>query len=151
MKQFMQGKTRLRVVLTSAIVMVAMAVPLLSTQVTGGTAFAATSTFKSDACAGLGSVDASQGCGTGNAGVNSIISDVVNVISMIAGALAVIFIIISGIRYMTSGGDSGKVAGAKSALIYAIIGLAVAGLAQVIVHDVITTGSNALTPVPKKK
>jgi hypothetical protein len=52
-------------------------------------------------------------------------------------------IIISGIRYMTSGGDSNKVSAAKSALIYALIGIAVAGAAQLLVHFALSEGVNA--------
>jgi hypothetical protein len=49
------------------------------------------------------------------------------------GAVCVIFIIIGGIKYATSGGDSEKVKKAKDTLLYAIIGLAIALLASVIV------------------
>ena len=46
-------------------------------------------------------------------------------------------IIVSAFKYITSGGDSNKVASAKSSLIYAIIGLVIVGLAQFIVNFVI--------------
>jgi hypothetical protein len=45
----------------------------------------------------------------------------------------VIFIIIGGIRYATSGGDSDKVKKAKDTLLYALIGLGISLLANVIV------------------
>jgi hypothetical protein len=41
------------------------------------------------------------------------------------------------LRYITSGGDSTKVSGAKNTLIYAIIGLIIVALAQLIVHFVL--------------
>jgi hypothetical protein len=46
-------------------------------------------------------------------------------------------VIISGFKYVTSGGDPQKVSGAKSTLIYAIVGLIVVALAQILVHFVL--------------
>jgi len=57
-------------------------------------------------------------------------------LSVIVGVAAVIMIILSGLRYITSGGDASKVGAAKSSLIYALIGLVIVALAQVIVHFV---------------
>ena len=71
------------------------------------------------------------------------ISSVVGLLSIIVGAAAVIMIIVSGLRYITSGGDSGKVAGAKNALIYALVGVAVAALAQLMVHFVLSKAGTA--------
>lgn len=44
---------------------------------------------------------------------------------LLAGVAAVFFIIISGIKFITSGGDQIKVAQAKQSITYALIGLAV--------------------------
>ncbi|MDR2524316.1 MAG: pilin [Candidatus Nomurabacteria bacterium] len=57
------------------------------------------------------------------------------------GIICVVFIIIGGIKYATSGGDSEKVKSAKNTLLYAIIGLAVALLAYLIVNLVTSTMS----------
>lgn len=70
-------------------------------------------------------------------GVNKTIKTVVNLLSYFAGVLAVIMIIVAGFRYITSGGSSDGVSAAKSTLIYAVIGLAVAALAQIIVQFVL--------------
>jgi hypothetical protein len=59
------------------------------------------------------------------------------------GAVCVIFIIIGGLKYATSGGDPEKVKSAKNTLLYALIGLAIAILAGVIVSLVV----NALVDV----
>ncbi|HET7060360.1 MAG TPA: pilin [Candidatus Saccharimonadales bacterium] len=91
-----------------------------------------------DACNGLNQVGGT-GCGGGQAGITNILSGVVTIISYIAGIIAVIMIIVSGMRYMTSGGDSTKVSAAKTALIYALIGLAVTGLTQILIHLVLST------------
>src|SRR6218665_1995225 len=60
---------------------------------------------------------------------NDIIGNVVNILIYITGALAVIMIVVAGLFYVTSAGDSGKVARAKNTMMYAIIGLVVAFLA----------------------
>lgn len=66
--------------------------------------------------------------------VKSAFASIVQILSFVVGAVAIIMIIVSGFRYITSGGDSAKVGTAKSALIYALVGIAVAALAQVLVH-----------------
>jgi hypothetical protein len=76
-------------------------------------------------------------------GVDKIVNTIVNILSYVAGAAAIIMIIYSGFKYITSGGDSGKVSAAKNALIYAVIGIAVAVLAQLIVRFVITQATSA--------
>jgi uncharacterized membrane protein YuzA (DUF378 family) len=70
-------------------------------------------------------------------GVNNAIKAIVQILSIIVGIAAIIAIIVSGLRYITSGGEAGKVSAAKSALMYALIGVAIAALAQVLVHFVL--------------
>lgn len=67
-----------------------------------------------------------------------VIQNLVNFAIAFVGALAVIFIIISGIRYITSGGDPKQVEGAKKTMMYAIIGLIVVILSFFIVNFVAT-------------
>lgn len=69
--------------------------------------------------------------------VNRLIGRVINILSIIVGIVAVIMIIIYGLRFITSGGDSNAVAAARNGLIYAFVGLAVAAFAQLIVKFVI--------------
>lgn len=75
-------------------------------------------------------------------GIKTVAGKIVNIISIIVGVISIIFIIYGGFRYITSGGDSGKVGNAKNTLIYAVIGLVVVALAQVIVNVVLTTANN---------
>jgi hypothetical protein len=70
-----------------------------------------------------------------------VIKLVVQILSFIAGVAAVIMIVVGGLRYITSGGDSSKVAGAKQAILYAIVGLIVVALAQFIVRFVLTNAT----------
>lgn len=71
----------------------------------------------------------------GNAGV---FKQVTNTILYIVGIVAVIMLIIGGIRYVISGGDAKKVTDAKNTVLYAIIGLVIAFLAFAIVNFVIS-------------
>lgn len=69
--------------------------------------------------------------------VNDTIALVINVFSLVVGVVAVIMIIIGGLRYIISGGDSGNVTSAKNTILYAIIGLVVVALSQFIVKFVL--------------
>jgi len=69
--------------------------------------------------------------------LNDTIASVINLLSVLVGVAAVIMIIIGGFRYITSAGDSTKVTSAKNTIIYAIIGLIIVALAQLIVHFVL--------------
>ncbi len=70
--------------------------------------------------------------------VNHTIANVINIFSWIVGIVAVIMIIYGGFRYVTSGGDSGAISAAKNTILYAIIGLVVVSMAQIIVHFVLS-------------
>jgi hypothetical protein len=65
--------------------------------------------------------------------VNTLIGDVITYALMAVGAIAVIFLIIGGITFATSGGEAEKVKKAKSTILYSVIGLALAVLANIIV------------------
>ena len=58
---------------------------------------------------------------------------VLNILLFVVGALAVIFVIYGGFKYVKSAGDSNKVSEAKNTIAYALIGLLVALLANRIV------------------
>ncbi len=62
------------------------------------------------------------------------IRNVINVISIIAGAVAVIMIVWGGFRYITSGGNAETVKSARNTILYALIGLVIIAFAQVIVR-----------------
>lgn len=76
---------------------------------------------------------------TGTSGVTleTQIKNVTNVLLFITGAVAVIFIVIGGMRYVTSNGDSNQVKAAKDTILYAVIGLVVAILAYALVDWVV--------------
>jgi len=70
-------------------------------------------------------------------GIKTIAGNVTKIFTVVVGAISVIMIIYGGFRYITSGGASDKVGAAKNTLIYAIIGLIIVALANVIVSIVI--------------
>ena len=70
--------------------------------------------------------------------VNEIITLVINVFSVVVGVIAVIMIIVGGLKYITSGGDSGNITSAKNTILYAIVGLVIVALAQIIVKFVLS-------------
>jgi len=63
---------------------------------------------------------------------------IVNVLLFVLGAVAVIMIIIGGIRYTTSNGESAQITSAKNTILYAVVGLVVAILAYAIVNFVLS-------------
>ncbi len=65
--------------------------------------------------------------------VNTLVQDVIKIFSWVVGVLSVIMIIFGGFKYITSGGDAGKVTSAKNTILYALVALVIAALAQLIV------------------
>lgn len=90
--------------------------------------------------------DASKDCQTqlsgGTSRINNIITDAINIFSILVGIIAVIMIIVGGFKYITSGGDSGNISSAKNTIIYAVIGLVIVALAQFLVQFVLDKASN---------
>ncbi len=65
------------------------------------------------------------------------IKNAINVILYVTGVAAVIMIVIGGLRYVLSGGDSSSTKGAKDTILYAVVGLIVAIIAYAIVNFVV--------------
>lgn len=68
---------------------------------------------------------------------DGIFRTITNVLLFIIGAISVIMLIVGGIRYTVSGGDSAAITSAKNTILYAIIGIIVAILAYAVVNFVI--------------
>lgn len=69
-----------------------------------------------------------------SAGVGALATMMNNVVFPIAGAVAVIFIIIGGFQYVTSNGDSGETKKARYTIIYSLVGLVFVVMAFAIVQ-----------------
>lgn len=89
-----------------------------------------------------GNVDCGTSTGVGDTDITRAARGIVRIFSIVVGIIAVIMIIYGGFRYITSGGDSGRVGNAKNTLIYAVVGLIIVALAQLIVHFVLNQTSN---------
>ena len=70
--------------------------------------------------------------------INPLIQTVINILLFAVGTIAVVMIIIGGIRYVTSDGDSSRITSAKNTILYSVIGLIIALLAFAIVNFVVT-------------
>lgn len=73
---------------------------------------------------------------------NTLEADVKTILTTVIGVLGfvcVIVIVIGGIGYMTSSGDTGKVKKAKDTILYGVIGLVICVLAFALVQFVIGT------------
>lgn len=83
-------------------------------------------------------INASGGTSTaGSASLKNSIGTITDVLLFIVGAIAVIMIVVGGLRYVLSGGDSNAVSSAKNTILYAVVGLIVALLAYAIVRWVV--------------
>lgn len=138
----------------AVMVLLVFVAPAASARTLPASAANLASASRSDACAGL-STFGDQGCTTNSCQgsqipakdgctdsaaqgrLNGVVGKITDVLSYIIGGLAVIMIVVSGIRFMTAGGDSAKVESAKSGIMYALIGIVIVALAQIIVRYVV--------------
>lgn len=96
---------------------------------------------KSDLCAGANAATGGTGCGDTSGTINKTLKNIVNLFSSIIGVIAVIMIMVGGFRYITAGGESGKVSSAKTTITFAIVGLIIVALAQSLVRFVLNRTS----------
>ena len=89
----------------------------------------------SDVCQDANGQQANNGK---NNPIINIIKQAITIISFVIGIAAVIGIVVSGVRIIVAGGDSQAVASARTGLIYSLVGLAVAAVAQAIVAFVLS-------------
>jgi heme/copper-type cytochrome/quinol oxidase subunit 2 len=142
---------KLRLMLLSLSTVLSFAVPALVTSSTY--AIVTTNQIQNNLCSGSnGDLSASATTADPNCGntaantANSLVATIINIISVVVGIVAVIMIIYAGFRYVTSGGKDDSVKGAKNTILYAVIGLVVVALAQIIVHFVLSKASQAVGP-----
>ena len=76
--------------------------------------------------------------GGNNDQLKAVITGILNGIIAVSGLVAVVFVVIGGINYMTSAGDTTKLEKAKKTILYAVIGIVITVLAFAIVNFVIT-------------
>ncbi len=74
-------------------------------------------------------------------GQSGTFAKITSIMLFVIGAIAVIMIVIGGLRYVLSGGDSNQITAAKNTILYAVIGIVVAILAYAIIGFVINSFS----------
>jgi hypothetical protein len=107
------------------------------------------SNSKEQACKGI-ALDDSATCGSttidSSTKINNVIATALNLLSVVVGIIAVIMLIVSGLRLVLSGGDSATVASARGSIVYAMVGMVIFVLAQLIVRFVLHRVTNVPTP-----
>jgi hypothetical protein len=88
-------------------------------------------------CEGSGGTYSGGACTGGDRTVVGTLRQVGNMLIFLIGAIAVLMIIIAGLRYVLSGGDQNAITSAKNTIIYALIGIIVAFMAYAIVNFVL--------------
>jgi len=135
----------------SAVIMFSLtaAIPatVMAVDCTGGSTVSPTNTNQC-LCSGsnIDLTGATQGCDSGTSSIGKLIRTIINVLSVIIGAIAVIMIIVGGFRYITSAGSAEGTKSARQTIVYAIVGLVIVALAQIIVHFVLNNTINATNP-----
>ncbi len=69
--------------------------------------------------------------------LSNVIRWALNILTWLVGVAAVIVLMVAGFRYVVSGGSSSGVTGAKNMIVYALIGVVIVLIAQIIVVFVI--------------
>jgi hypothetical protein len=107
------------------------------------------SNAREQACSGASLQTNDTTCSDTSGAVTSLVKTVIDIISWIVGIVSIIMVVFGGFRYVTSGGDSTATSSARSTILYALVGLVVAVMAQVLVHFVFeraATAANTTTP-----
>lgn len=76
-------------------------------------------------------------------GEGGIFATIANTLIFLVGAIAVLFLIIGGLRYVVSNGEAKNVEAAKNTILYAIVGIVVAILSYAAVSFVINSLAKA--------
>lgn len=105
--------------------------------VTGAFSVAMPAYAAQDVFQGCNGASDSTVCANKTDDAKPMITAVINTILLVLGIIAVVIIVIGGIRYTLSGGDSSAVQSAKNTILYAVVGLVIAMLAFAIVNFVI--------------
>ena len=96
------------------------------------------------ACGGVALSDSPQACSdTADDTLTNVIRQILNLVSIAVGIIAVIMLIVAGIKFITSQGESANIASARNTILYAIIGIIIVLTAQAIVNFVLKKGVQA--------
>ncbi len=85
---------------------------------------------KNEACKGANLSSSNSKCDSAGAAdkVSTTLKRIIDLLTVIVGIAVVIVIIVSGLKLITSGGDSNAITSARNGIIYALIGLIIVAL-----------------------
>jgi glutaminase len=72
------------------------------------------------------------------------VGDIISIVFIVAGALAVVFLVLGGLMFAMSGGEAEKVKKAKAIVLYSLVGLGLAIIANIITSIVTNTANNLI-------
>jgi len=110
--------------------MFAFAPPAYAALITSGSA--------DEACKALAPDNPSAACDEkAEDSVKLIIQTALQILSIVIGIIAVIMLMLGGVKYITSSGDPSNITSAKNSILFAVVGLVVVALAQFVVRFVL--------------
>ena len=113
-------------------------VALFFASIVAAFSFVAVPAYADDACDYYNGPDKEIICGNhGEEDAENKVGSIIRAVIGIVGIISVIVIVIAGIFYATSQGDAGKISRAKSAILFAAIGLIVSLLSFAIVSFIL--------------
>jgi hypothetical protein len=145
---------KIKTLILPLLAMLSLSIPLLAPVAASAAPAANSTTIHNNLCSGAnldvdsaanstGASGAISSCDTnGQTSLNDKIAKVINVLSAVIGVVAVIMIIFGGFRYITSGGNESSVGSAKKTILYALVGLVIVALAQLIVKFVLNSATS---------
>ena len=117
--------------------------------VSAAPAYAGTTACTTDPLSSADPLGAGASCSKGGSqkadlfGPTGIFTIAANTLIFLVGAISVIYLIIGGLRYVVSSGDSKAVTAAKDTILYAIIGIVVAVVSFALVQFVVNALNTA--------
>lgn len=86
-------------------------------------------------------------CASDDSTIHDTVVSVINIVSAVVGTVSIIMVIIGGLKYTSSQGDSSAISSAKNTIVYAVVGIVIVVLSQVIVRFVVAR-ANTVAPPP---
>jgi hypothetical protein len=108
--------------------------PTYAASILGNTCSAGGDTSSSSVCTDISS-NPNENPVSGN---DSLILKIANIISYVAGIAAVIVLVVGGIQFAVSGGDSSKVSSARTTILGAVIGIVIIVLGRAMINFLIS-------------
>lgn len=88
--------------------------------------------------AGNDIINGADAVNTDGPSINTAIEVAVNTLSLVVGVASVVMVMLGGYRYITSAGDASKANAARSTVLYALIGVVIVAVSQLILQLVVS-------------